>query len=57
MGRPAKPIEERKQQLTVYLSDELIKWLTDKAGKRESTVSSLLSIIIKDRMNKEKANS
>ena len=53
MGRPAKAAGALKKQLTVYLSDSQISWLTDKADKREATVSSLLSIIIKDRMAKE----
>jgi len=53
MGRPKMNPAEKKIVESVYLSPDVHAWLTDKASKREATLSSLLNLICKDRMLKE----
>lgn len=55
MGRPKKLPEELKIHESVYLLPDVHKWLKDKSIKRDSTISSLLNVIVTKEMTKEKA--
>jgi hypothetical protein len=57
IGRPAKLDNERKIRDSTYYDPDVYAWLKAKADKREASISSLVNVILKKEMNKEKANS
>lgn len=57
MGRPPKSDNERKVRDSTYYDPDVYAWLKAKADKREASISSLVNVILKKEMNKEKANS
>lgn len=54
IGRPKVSESERKIRESVYLDPEVRKWLKERSEKREASISSLINVIVKERMKKEK---
>lgn len=53
MGRPAIPDEKKKVRESIYFAPDVHKWLKERAGTREASISSFLNIVVRDRMQKE----
>jgi hypothetical protein len=52
IGRPKKPDNERRVRESVYFDPDVLKWLKERSEKREASISSLVNVIVKERMKK-----
>jgi hypothetical protein len=55
MGRPKIADTARKVRESVYLDPDVLKWLKERSYKRESSISSLINVIVKKEMSRESA--